>query len=258
MRWQPTGADEGVIEAIEPRDTLIRRGDFRGRPRPLAANVDLMILVLAEPPGIDAMLVDRYLILARDIGLDIALWLNKSDALPNPRLEAILAQLERYQALVTAIGAGSSRTAGGTAELAAWMAGRTAILVGQSGVGKSSLANALLPDIALRTGALSRASGQGQHTTSTTAGYPLPGGGTLIDSPGVRTLRLDHLSADAVRAGFPDIDALTGQCRFRDCRHRKDAGCAVTAAVSEGRLHPDRIASFHRLMAEATPAPDRN
>jgi len=248
VRWRETGG-EGVIEAVAPRAGLIERGDFRGRPRPLAANVSCLVIVLAEPPGIDTALLDRYLVLARELELPALLFLNKVDGLAPARHPALVALLERYRVLGETAIAGSAHHPEGLDALHAALAGETVILLGQSGVGKSSLAQALVPDLELRTGALSAASGQGRHTTSTTTLYHLPGGGSLIDSPGVRTLRLEHFSAAAITRGFPEIARHIGECRFRDCAHDREPGCAVRAAVARGEVHPERLASWRRLLA---------
>jgi ribosome biogenesis GTPase len=250
VRWQPTAPGEGVIEAIEPRRSLIERGDFRGRPRPLAANVDRMVIVLAEPPGVEPLLLDRYLVLARHMGIPASAWLNKVDRLTPAAGARLHALLDAYRPQLADIGEGSAHRGEGLDELKRRLADHCAILVGLSGVGKSSLVNALVPDLALRIGALSAASGQGRHTTTTTTLFRLPGGGCLIDSPGVRTLRLDHLPADAVHAGFPEIQAELGHCRFRDCRHQRDAGCAVLAALEAGRITPERLESWRGLLEE--------
>ncbi len=258
VAWRRTAPGEGVIECVEPRRTLIERGDFRGRPRALAANVDRMVVVVADPPGVDPALIDRYLVLARHIGLDAVLWLNKADRLEPDAAGALVHALQEYGELVAGTGAGSAHRGDGLADLRGFLAGRCGILVGHSGVGKSSLVNALLPDLELRIGELSATSGQGRHTTSATTLFRLPDGGSLIDSPGVRTLRLDHLPTAAVLAGFPEISAQIGHCRFRDCRHQRDAGCAVLAAAGDGRISARRLASFRRLLAEAEEGRDQS
>lgn len=249
VRWRASDA-EGVIERIEPRQSVVERGDFRGRPRPLAANVSRLVIVLAEPPGVDAALLDRYLVLAGELGLGTLIWLNKADALTAPRRRAIDAILQRYRALGETVLSGSAAEGAGLDGLRQAVAGETVILVGQSGVGKSSLVQALVPDLELRTGALSVASGQGRHTTSTTTLHHLPGGGSLIDSPGVRTLRLDHVTPAAITRGFPEISRHTAACRFRDCQHDREPGCAVKAAVARGEIHPERLASWRSLLAK--------
>ncbi len=251
VQWRSTALGEGVIEAVEPRRSLIERGDFRGRPRPLAANVDRMVIVLADPPGVEPILIDRYLVLARHIGIPAAIWLNKMDRPAPPARAALRHRIEAYAPLLAAIGQGSAHAGEGLDELRHSLAGRCAILVGHSGVGKSSLLNALIPDLALRIGELSATSGRGRHTTTATTLFHLAGGGTLIDSPGVRTLRLDHLPAESVLAASPETRAEVGHCRFRDCRHDRDAGCAVLAPAPAGRITRDRLDSWRRLMAEA-------
>lgn len=249
VRWRASDA-EGVIERIEPRRSVVQRGDFRGRPRPLAANVSRLVIVLAEPPGVDAALLDRYLVLAGELGLGTLIWLNKADTLIAPRRQAIDAILQRYRALGETVLSGSAAEGSGLGGLRQAVAGETVILVGQSGVGKSSLVQALVPDLELRIGALSVASGQGRHTTSTTTLHHLPGGGSLIDSPGVRTLRLDYVTPAAITRGFPEISRHTADCRFRDCRHDREPGCAVKAAVARGAIHPERLASWRSLLAK--------
>lgn len=249
VRWRPSGGD-GVIERIEPRQSVVERGDFRGRPRPLAANVSRLVVVLAEPPGIDTRLLDRYLVLARELALASLIFLNKSDQLPPPARRAVEAELAPYRELGEVMLSGSAASRAGLEGLRHALAGETVILVGQSGVGKSSLARALVPDLEVRTGALSEASGQGRHTTSTTTLHHLPGGGSLIDSPGVRTLRLEHFSPGAITRGFPEVAERAGGCRFRDCRHDREPGCAVQAALARGEIHPERLASWRSLIAK--------
>lgn len=251
VEWHPTADGSGVIERILRRDSLIERGDFRGRPRPLAANVDRMIVVAAVEPGIDSRLIDRYLVLAHHLSLWASLWINKADRLGEQQRATVLAGLETYRSLGIPVTLGSAHEGEGLDELRETLAGHCGILVGHSGAGKSSLVNALIPDLALRIGALSQTSGQGRHTTTATTLFHLPSGGDLIDSPGVRTLRLDHLPADVVLAGFPEIAHYRGQCRFRDCRHDTEPGCAIIAAVESGEITRERLDSLRYLLREA-------
>jgi len=252
-RVEYRGTDSGgVIERVRARKTVIERGDFRGRPRALAANVDLMAVVLADPPGLDTLLLDRYLVVARYAGLAVALLVNKRDRLDEPTRQRIAAALAfRSRIAGASVHWVSARSGDGLDGLSAELAGRIGILVGASGVGKSSLINALIPDLALRIGALSELSGQGRHTTTATTLFRLAGAGAIIDSPGVRTLRLAHLPAAEVRAAFPEIARYATECRFNDCRHDREPGCAVRAAGARADIPPERLTHFHTLLAEA-------
>lgn len=245
-------ADAGTayVQTIHPRRNVIERGDFRGRPRPLAANIDRLILVLASAPAPDELLIDRYLVLARAADIPLLFWMNKCD-LPDSVTGASLTALQqRYEALGLPVLRGSAETGEGIDTLKTQIHEETVILVGQSGVGKTSLTQRLIPTLALRTGQISEASGQGRHTTTDTRLFPRPEGGFLIDSPGVRTLRLDHLSPQDVAAGFPEIADAARYCRFRDCRHLNEPQCAVQAALEQGRIESSRLANWRRLVAE--------
>jgi ribosome biogenesis GTPase len=250
VQWLPSSPGEGSLETIEPRRTLVERGDFRGRPRPTAANVDRMVVVVAPKPGVDRTLIDRYLVLAAHMGIQPALFLNKVDMLKAGEREALLADVRLYPDLDCPVLAGSAETGEGLNALREFLAGHTGILVGQSGVGKSSLINALIPDLELRIGALSEASGHGRHTTTETTLFHLPDGGELIDSPGIRTLRLDHLPREVIVAGYPEIAQWVDRCRFADCRHETEPGCAVRKALDEGLIETRRLESLRTLLAE--------
>jgi ribosome biogenesis GTPase len=139
---------------------------------------------------------------------------------------------------------------GDLSSLSRRLAGETSILVGQSGVGKSSLVKALLPDQQIQIGRLSKATGLGRHTTSATTCYRLPGGGRLIDSPGVRSFRLGAIGMSELERGFRELAPFLGHCQFGDCRHDREPGCAVKQAVDEGRVHPERLVNFRHLAAK--------
>jgi len=247
--WQ---ADDGTayVERIHPRRNVIERGDFRGRPRPLAANIDRLILVVAPAPAPDLLLVDRYRVLAHAADIPLMIWINKTDIAEGPGPGTLQQLLEQQNALGLPILRGSAETGDGIEALTAWIQAETVILVGQSGVGKTSLTQHLIPALALRTGAISEASGQGRHTTTETRLFTRPDGGCLIDSPGVRTLRLDHLSVHDVAAGFSDITERAQSCRFRDCHHLDEPQCAVQAAIKQGQIDPQRLVNWRRLMTE--------
>ncbi len=248
VRWRRTGEHEGAIEAIEPRRSFLARPNYRGDLQGFAANVDLMVIVSAVRPPLDPGLIDRYLVLAESLGLDALVYINKIDLAEDAEHEALLSQLAEYAALGYPTLTGSTQTGAGIEELEAALKGRTSILVGQSGVGKSSLVQRLLPDLELRIGALSHASGQGRHTTTETTLYHLETGGDLIDSPGIRTLRLGHLSSEDIAQGFVELRPYLGQCRFADCKHRGEPDCALAAAYEDGKITPRRWESYHEVV----------
>ncbi|OYV75845.1 MAG: ribosome small subunit-dependent GTPase A [Chromatiales bacterium 21-64-14] len=250
IRWRPTGAGAGVLTALEPRRSLLARPDARGRLRPLAANVDQLVVVVAPAPPAGPDLIDRYLIAAEHEGLAALLLLHKEDLLEADTRPGWTQRAAHYRALGYPVITASAHTGTGLGPLARGLAGRTSILVGQSGVGKSSLVNALIPDREARVGLLSAATGLGCHTTSTTTFYPLPEGGALIDSPGVRQFGLGPLNAEHLAAGFVEFRPYLGQCRFRDCRHRVEPGCALRAAVDAGAVTRERYERFLQIQQE--------
>ena len=143
----------------------------------------------------------------------------------------------------------STQSGAGITDLRALLSGHTSVFTGQSGVGKSSLINALLPAAGARTGALSTATGKGRHTTTTARLFHFPSGGDLIDAPGIRDFGLIHLDRDAIARGFPEFRPYLGHCRFRNCRHRDEPSCALLAAVSTGAISERRLQSYRHLVA---------
>lgn len=252
--WHHTGvAGEGVITALLPRSALLARPSSHGGLRPIAANLDLVIIVLAPQPAPMEILLDRYLVAVEQIGLDAMLILNKCDllaTLPPAEADAVVALLELYRGLGYPTLETCCHDGHGMAALAQRLPGRTAILVGQSGVGKSSLLKALLPELRITLGAISQANLRGRHTTTTAQLYHLPQGGDLIDSPGVREFGLWHLPPEAVWAGFRELHPLLGRCRFRDCRHQQEPDCALTAAIAAGAMAPSRLQSLRRILTD--------
>ncbi|RMG31259.1 MAG: ribosome small subunit-dependent GTPase A [Gammaproteobacteria bacterium] len=247
VRWTPTGAGEGVIVERLPRRNLLERPDAQGRPRAVAANVDRLFLVLAPRPEWHPGLVDRYLVAAEHAAMAPVLVLNKIDLLDADGRAAQLERLAPWKAAGYPVVAVSAHRPETLAPLQEAARGHTSILVGQSGVGKSSLVNALVPDLEVRTGAISAASGLGRHTTTETTLYHLPGGGDLIDSPGVRDFRPWHLDEKALDQAYPEFRPWLGHCRFNDCRHLDEPGCAVRAAAESGRIDPGRYARYRQL-----------
>ena len=244
VEWRLHTPREGLIERILPRDNTLVRTDYRHRERPLAANLDRLVAVCAAQPEPDIRLLDRYLVLAHSLGVEPVLVINKSDlGAPVPEHTLI-----GPRATGCAVHTVSANSGAGLEALRAALSSGTSLLAGQSGVGKSSLINALVPDRNARTQAISEASGQGRHTTTETTLYGLPDGGALIDSPGVRILRLAHLDRATLEGGFAEIAPLAEQCTFRDCEHEGEPGCAVRAAVERGEVAPHRLEGLRELL----------
>ncbi|TDB02381.1 small ribosomal subunit biogenesis GTPase RsgA [Halomonas marinisediminis] len=240
---------EGVVVARGERDNVLERPDARGQLKPVAANIDQILIVFAVEPEPHSNLIDRYLVAAESTGITPVLVLNKVDLLPDGGGE-LMALLQRYAALGYPVVATTTASEDGLASLLSRLAGRTSVFVGQSGVGKSSLIDRLLPDEGLRIGDLSKDSRKGTHTTTTARLYRLPRaeGAELIDSPGIREFGLGHLTEQQVTEGFVEFRPYLGQCRFRDCRHRQEPGCALLAAVEREEIHPERFASYRRIL----------
>jgi ribosome biogenesis GTPase len=250
--WQPGAEHSGVITAGLPRKSVLVRPDPAGVPRPVAANIDRIIVVAAARPLFSAALIDQYLVAAEHTAISPLLLFNKVDLLDEAELRAVHAQLAVYAAIGYPVLYASTAQAHGMDALIEALHGHTSAFVGQSGVGKSSLIKALLPDEEIRIGELSE-SVHGRHTTSAARLYHLPTGGQVIDSPGVREFRLGHLEPGEIARGFVELRPFLGKCRFRDCRHRQEPGCRLREAVEDGEVSAARFESYLQL-AEAAEA----
>ncbi|WP_273437471.1 ribosome small subunit-dependent GTPase A, partial [Sedimenticola selenatireducens] len=237
-----------------PRKTALIRPNYSGEQRALAANISQLVIVLAPEPAPTPYLVDQYLVAAEQIGVNTLIALNKRDLMDQQALAGFEQQFGHYPDIGYPLIEISAKYEHGLDPLIERLKDQTSILVGQSGVGKSSLVNALLPDIEIQVVRLSVASGQGCHTTSATTLYQLPSGGHLIDSPGVRSFRLGQLSLDALAGGFIEFRDYLGHCRFSNCSHQHEPDCALRKAVQEGKIAPQRLANYLH-MAEGMTAP---
>jgi len=252
--WRPGNQGIGVIVAQLPRQSELCRPDTRGQLKPVAANVDLIVIVFAPLPEPHANLIDRYLIAAEHAGITPLLLLNKADLINAQNEGALNALLSVYRELGYPLMEVSAHDGAGMDALKARLDGHVSVFVGQSGVGKSSLVNSLLPGVDTRVGALSEMTGKGTHTTTTARLFHFPGGGELIDSPGIREFGLGHVSRADVEAGFVEFQDLLGRCRFRDCKHDREPGCALLKALEQGQIQPQRMASYRYIISTLSEA----
>ena len=235
-----------LITSILERSNQLTRPNTRGQVEVLAANLDLLMVVAATAPKPDWYIVDRYLCAAELMGIDAVVVFNKTDLESGSEHSA--AELAEYTKIGYEVVRSSAKTESGIAEIQKTLAGQSAIIVGQSGVGKSSIINCLTKDSALRTADISDKTGEGRHTTVNSVMIPLPGNGSVIDSPGVRDYApaLDSLPDAAL--GFREIAAAAQNCRFANCKHLREPGCAVKSGVAEATIAQRRYESYKRVM----------
>ncbi len=253
--WQSMPSNQGVVTALMERTTTLARPLYSGEHRALAANLNQLVVVLAPKPAPSTYLLDQYLIAAEGIGCAVLIAMNKKDLLDIESSAELEQAFGHYPEIGYPIIQISAKYEHGLDPLIEQLRNKTSILVGQSGVGKSSLIKALLPNIEIQIGRLSESSGLGKHTTSATTLYDLPQGGQLIDSPGVRSFRLGRLDRRQLERGFPEFRPYLGSCRFADCSHDHEPGCALIEAVENGKITPQRLAHFRQLAATILEGP---
>lgn len=246
--WTSSNPREGIITKVLERDSTLVRPDHNNRPRPVAANMNQIVVVIASKPSFEYGMLDRYLAAAELMGVSPAIVINKSDLLDDESRERLERRLSIYSDIGYPLLFTSTRTTDGMKDLYAALRGHTSILVGQSGVGKSSLVQTLLPDLDIRVGNLSQVTGLGRHTTTVATLYHLPDGGDLIDSPGVRDFTLCNVGPEELARGFREFEPYLGQCRFHNCRHVSEPGCMVADAARSGDIHPQRLENYRALV----------
>lgn len=239
--------DDGrVIEVAERRSLLFRSDAYRQKL--IAANATQIAIVVACEPAFSDALVSRALVAAESQGLRALIVLNKIDL--NDAVQQARASLAPFRDLPYPIIEMSAK--GDVMALRNRLRSEHTVLVGQSGMGKSTLVNALVPNVNVWTQSISTALGSGKHTTTSARRYALGDGATLTDSPGLQAFGLAHLSRAAIEAGFIEIGRHNGECRYRDCTHDHEPGCVVRELVAQGGIHARRLAHFHSLLAEPT------
>ena len=240
-----------VIEAVCPRERTLSKWQGR-KAKPVVSHIDQLLVCVAVEPDFQTALIDRYLIAAREAGIASALFVNKTDLADTEKQAALHVRLAPYHALGYPVFYASVTHGTGMDALTSWLAGKETVLCGQSGVGKSSLIQALVPDADIWIQAISQVTGLGRHTTTNIRRYPLNAHSALVDTPGVRGFALEHLTRDAILAGYPDIAAHAAHCRFNDCTHRFEPDCAVLAALDSHALPRARYDSLMQLLEDRT------
>jgi ribosome biogenesis GTPase len=246
-------AGDRPLAVLDRTGLLTRRAAGGDRPQAIAANVDGVLVVCGLDRPVKAGRIDRVATLAWDAGAVPAVVLTKADLCPDPGAAVAAAEAAHPGLDVVAT---SAATLAGIDAVRGIIGGRTVALVGESGAGKSSLANSLLGADVIATGRVRAVDAKGRHTTTARHAHPLPGGGVLVDTPGLRAVGL-WADPDAVAATYADVDDLAAACRFTDCRHRGEPGCAVLAAVDDGSLAAGRLAGWRALVREAESAARR-
>lgn len=239
----------GVIELVHDRISVLTRPDFYDGVKPIAANIDQIIIVSSVLPALSLNIIDRYLVASEDVQIKPVLLLNKIEMLDDEERNSVEVQLQIYKDIGYQVLLTSCKTGEGIAQLKQNLSDKVSVFVGQSGVGKSSIVNQLLPDADEAIGDISDNSGLGQHTTTAAKMLHFPGGGDLIDSPGVREFALWHLSVEKVTSGFIEFRDYIGGCKFRDCKHLDDPGCIIRQAAQNGDISMQRYESYHKILS---------
>jgi ribosome biogenesis GTPase len=249
VRFLPMDAETGVIEEILPRQTRFARASFRGEQQIMVTNLDQLVIVFAcAEPNPDLWRLDRWLVVAEFYGLEPLLVANKRDLVDEAAFQDKFAE---YLALGYRVLGTSARQSVGIESLRTALRGRVSAFTGPSGVGKSSLLNALQPGLQLDTGDIGQVTFKGRHTTTVRELIPLESGGWVADTPGLRNLHFLAMTRDELADNFVEFRPyLETPCRFRDCRHANEPGCHIKAAVTAGQISPRRYESFLMLVRE--------
>jgi len=243
VTFKPADGIEGIVTAILPR-----KNELSQKNKLIAANIDQLWLIVATEPHYQFELIDRYLILAENSNLPINIIVNKIELVD--QLDQLSKDFYLYQKISYQVHFISIKKQLNLESLRNQLADKTNIFLGQSGVGKSSLINSLIPDLEIRINEISAKSKRGKNTTTNTTIYHIPSGGDLIDSPGIREFQLDDLDAQQILNGFREFKGLVEKCRFRNCQHINEPDCAVKAALESGDIHPSRYENYLNILPE--------
>ncbi|MFV1983144.1 MAG: ribosome small subunit-dependent GTPase A [Thiohalomonadales bacterium] len=249
VKWEKLSNDQGVVTALNPRTTLLSRPNNNGKVKPIAANISQMLIVCAIKPDYDFSLIDNYLVAAELLKITPILVINKIDLLNSNDFTNLKNKFSCYDKLNYQLYFTSILKSNIMKSFTKGLDKQTSIFVGQSGVGKSSLINFLLPNLNLKTRALNNSINLGKHTTSSTTLYHLPSSGSIIDSPGVREFKLWNINHIEAAWSFPEFRPFINLCKFRDCVHLKEPGCAVKAAIEKNKITERRYQSYKRILS---------
>ena len=246
LRLEPDGT--ALIEEVLPRDNkLSRQMTFTGREHVLAANMDLLVVMLAPTPDLNTALLDRYLVAGRAAGIDVAVVINKMDLMDEEDVDEAMAP---YVPLGLPVYRMSAKHRIGLQPFLDAVRGKWVLLAGHSGVGKTTLVNDVDPEGLKPVAEVHLATGKGKHTTTTAVAHRLADGTVLVDTAGIREFALWGLDWRELEAGFPEIFHAAEGCRFPDCRHRGEPGCSVQDALDEERIATERYQSYLTLLSE--------
>lgn len=242
--------EKGIVEAIHERTSVLTRVDLYNGVKPIAANIEQIVIVSAVLPELSLNLIDRYLVVCETLRVKALIVLNKIDLLDTAARQRINKIMETYRKIHYPVLTVSSQTLEGITAFQQALAGRISIFSGQSGVGKSSLLNALLlpSKQCIQVNKISEISGLGQHTTTNAQLYHFPSGGDVIDSPGLRGVALWNLAPEKITQGFVEFRNCLGSCKFSNCRHNTDSGCAIRASIERGDISEERFNNYRRIL----------
>ncbi len=246
VSWQKK-AGGGLVTSLLPRRNQLARPNSRGQLKPVAANIDHAVLVIATRPLAFSNLIDRYLAAIELSNIQPLLLLNKVDLLDTGADQALIVMLAHYERMGYTVLRVAAATETGIGALRSALSNGNSVFVGQSGVGKSSLINCLCPAANTQVGELSGGAIKGKHTTTTARLFHLPGGGSIIDSPGIREFHLWHVDERELINGFIDIRPFANDCQFRNCAHQTEKNCAVRKAYQRGAISESRWQNYWRI-----------